>query len=132
MKKVLIIFVLMSQFAIGQVGIGTTDPKGALDITSSNLGLVLPRVTQLEDVTNNNAGLAEDGTIVYDVSRNKTCFRIANTWVCIADDASLAITTTTPSPITINDPNEQVIQNNKVNTQNRSTNNATNLNEIEQ
>ena len=70
---------------------------GALDIVSNNLGLVLPRVTQIEDVTNNNSGLAEDGTIVYDISRNQTCFRISNTWICIANDASIAVTTPVPS-----------------------------------
>jgi hypothetical protein len=98
MKKAFLIILFFSQIAIAQVGIGTTDPKGALDVSSSNLGLVLPRVTQLEDVTNNNAGLAEDGTIVYDVSRAKTCFRIANNWICIANDASIAITTPVPGP----------------------------------
>ncbi len=96
MQKITFILVFCSTFCFGQVGINTTDPKGALDITSSNLGLVLPRVTQLEDVTNNNSGLAEDGTIVYDVSRSKTCFRISSTWICIANDASLAITSTGP------------------------------------
>ncbi len=123
-NMILFIVLLITSVCKAQVGINTTTPLGALDITSDNLGLVLPRITQLEDVTNNNSGLAEDGTIVYDVSRNKTCFRIASTWICIANDASLAITTVIPSPITNNDPNER--------TQNSSTNNATYLNEIEQ
>ena len=116
MKKVLLLIGLLSQIAIAQVGIGTTDPKGALDITSSDLGLVLPRVTRIEDVTNNNSGLAENGTIVYDISRNKTCFRISTTWICIANDASIAITVPVPGPpplpATSNDatimPDEQI------------------------
>lgn len=97
MKKIiLLLFVSVTSFA--QVGIGTTNPQGALDISSSTLGLVLPRVTQLESVTNNNAGLAEDGTVVYDVSRNKTCFRISSTWICLANNATLAIETVSPTP----------------------------------
>ncbi|MCB0466271.1 MAG: hypothetical protein KDC78_11470 [Aequorivita sp.] len=97
--KILFFFPLLFFSTLGytQVGINTTTPQGALDIVSDDLGLVLPRVTRIEDVTNNNSGLAEDGTIVYDVSRNQTCFRISNTWICIANDASIAITTPAPS-----------------------------------
>jgi hypothetical protein len=99
MNKTISIFLLISQLSFAQVGIGTTNPKGALDVSSSTLGLVLPRIDNLETVTNNNSGLAEDGTIVYDVSRNKTCFRIASTWICIASDASIAVTVPTPTPV---------------------------------
>jgi hypothetical protein len=95
----LLITVLFSSTIFGQVGIGTTNPKGALDIESATLGLVLPRVTRIEDVTNNNTGLAEDGTIVYDVSRNTTCFRISGAWICIANDASISITVPVPAPL---------------------------------
>ncbi|PKA82560.1 hypothetical protein ATE92_0691 [Ulvibacter sp. MAR_2010_11] len=93
MKKLVFLVLFFSASSYGQVGINTTTPKGALDIVSNNLGLVLPRVTQIEDVTNNNSGLAENGTIVYDESRNQTCFRISSTWICIANDASIAVTT---------------------------------------
>lgn len=89
---------LATTFGFSQVGINTTNPKGALDVTSDDLGLVLPRVTRIEDVTNNNSALAENGTIVYDVSRNKTCFRISNIWICMANDASIAVTTPVPGP----------------------------------
>jgi len=98
MKKLLFFLFLIPTLGLTQVGIGTNNPKGALDISSSTLGLVLPRVTSIEDVTNNNSGLAEDGTIVYDVSRNKICFRISSIWICIANDASIAITTPVPGP----------------------------------
>ncbi|HPF11135.1 MAG TPA: hypothetical protein PKW08_06390 [Flavobacteriaceae bacterium] len=94
MKHVVYFLLFLSSIVYGQVGINTSSPQGALDITSDNLGLVLPRVTSLEDVTNNQAGLAEDGTIVYDVSRAKTCFRVANVWICIANDGTVAVTTT--------------------------------------
>jgi len=98
MKKLFLLLFLLPTLAHSQVGIGTTDPKGALDVSSTTLGLVLPRVTRIEDVTNNNSGLAEDGTIVYDVSRNQTCFRISSTWICIANNASIAVTTPVPGP----------------------------------
>ncbi|MDT0556320.1 FG-GAP repeat protein [Patiriisocius hiemis] len=87
MKKALLLFVLLSQMVVAQVGINTTDPKGVLDITSvNNLGLVLPRVSSLEQVTDNNGNNAPNGSVVYDLSREKTCFRINESWVCMGID----------------------------------------------
>lgn len=45
-----IVLVSVSNLAIGQVGIGTTSPNSsaALDITSTNSGLLIPRVTEIE------------------------------------------------------------------------------------
>ncbi len=37
--------------AFSQVGVGTTTPEGALDVVSSNSGLVLPRVATTAAVT---------------------------------------------------------------------------------
>ncbi|UPQ77720.1 tail fiber domain-containing protein [Flavobacterium azooxidireducens] len=44
--KNLIIFLMLLQISLSysQVGIGTTDPNGALDINSSNDGLLIPRI----------------------------------------------------------------------------------------
>ncbi|NND63290.1 MAG: hypothetical protein HKN48_08860 [Flavobacteriaceae bacterium] len=55
-----------------QVGIGTTDPEGILDIQSSNAGIVIPRVELLStidllSVTNLKGGSPVKGTIVYDL-----------------------------------------------------------------
>ncbi len=45
MKKILLALTLTSTlFAFSQVGIGTTAPKGALDVTSTTDGLLMPRV----------------------------------------------------------------------------------------
>jgi hypothetical protein len=41
----LIIFGIFTKILIAQVGIGTTNPKGALDISSINSGLLIPRVS---------------------------------------------------------------------------------------
>jgi hypothetical protein len=86
-------FILMALFVFGvsisQVGIGTTDPKGALDITTSNnLGVVLPRVSSIEAVTDGSSNPPVDGTMVYDTSRNSTCFYSQGKWDCIKRDAS--------------------------------------------
>lgn len=46
MKKILLLlFVFYSTFIVAQVGIGTTTPNGALDIVSTNNGLLIPRVS---------------------------------------------------------------------------------------
>ena len=51
-----------------QVGIGTTDPQGALDVVSTDIGLIVPRVATTGSVT-----AAVNGMIVYDISAK--CFK---------------------------------------------------------
>ncbi|PKA82561.1 FG-GAP repeat protein [Ulvibacter sp. MAR_2010_11] len=84
--------VLLIPFCLfGQIGIGTLAPKGVLDISSSDTGLVIPRVTKIEDVTDGNGNEPIDGTAVYDISRNKTCFKIDGEWVCIDDLGNITV-----------------------------------------
>lgn len=46
MKKILLLFIISLTFnSYAQVGIGTTSPKGALEITSTNDGLLIPRIS---------------------------------------------------------------------------------------
>ena len=52
-----------------QVGIGTENPKGALDVDSDDAGIVVPRVANTAAVTN-----PVNGMIIYDLSSN--CFRL--------------------------------------------------------
>jgi uncharacterized protein (TIGR02145 family) len=76
MKKINILFalaLLLNTISFAQVGIGTTDPKGALDVVSTNSGLVLPRVANTSVVVNPNGGAIENGTMVFDVSEK--CFK---------------------------------------------------------
>jgi len=104
MKKLFFLLLLIPTLGFTQVGIGTNNPKGALDITSTSLSLVLPRVTSIETVTNGSSGTAIDATIVYDVSRNKTCFKIAAKWICLGDNGSgspVLTDETPPQPLTI-------------------------------
>lgn len=73
MKYPFIVFLLFSFFAkIGysQVGVGTVSPYAALDITSNNSGLLIPRVdlSSISDVTtviNPNGPTLVEGTMVY-------------------------------------------------------------------
>jgi len=86
-----------------QVGIGTTNPQGALDVTSTNTAFIAPRVTNIEDVTNGAGGDAPNGAIVYDESRNKTCYKIDNKWVCIGIDENGNVTSSVDIPLETQD-----------------------------
>lgn len=88
-NSAVVAFFLLTFVSYAQVGIGTTDPKGSLDVTSiNNTGLVLPRVTSIEDVTDGNGNAPVNGTMVYDLSRNTTCFYQNNSWICISEDGN--------------------------------------------
>ncbi|MFK7748069.1 MAG: hypothetical protein AB8B65_06750 [Kordia sp.] len=85
----LLSLVFFSLLIKAQVGINTTDPKGTLDVTSvNNTGLVIPRVANVESVTDGNGNPPVDGTTVFDLSRNSTCFYQNSRWVCIEEDSS--------------------------------------------
>ena len=70
MKKVLlsVVFVAASFTSFAQVGIGTLTPEGALDVVSTNSGLIVPRVATVGDVTT-----PIDGMTVYDI--DEKCFK---------------------------------------------------------
>ena len=59
-----LLFFAASLMSFAQVGIGTTTPQGALDVTSTNSGLILPRVANTAAVTS-----PVDGMLIYDISR---------------------------------------------------------------
>lgn len=101
-KNILYIyFILTSQFAYTQVGIGTSTPQGALEVNSGpgqNNGLVLPNVTKVEDVKNtyNINTIVATGTIVYDISRDAICSRHKYNWKCNLLDGQTEIIVSTP------------------------------------
>ncbi|NND62104.1 MAG: hypothetical protein HKN48_02800 [Flavobacteriaceae bacterium] len=66
-------FLITTLSSFGQIGIGTTTPQGALDMGSSSLGLVYPRVALTSAVSqspviNPNGGALEIGTTVYNTA----------------------------------------------------------------
>ncbi len=82
LKLLSLVFLCMCAFAKAQVGIGTTTPQGALDIVSPDTGLVVPRVSSVENVTSPDGNPPVNGTIVYDLSTEKLCIRIEGFWLC--------------------------------------------------
>jgi hypothetical protein len=73
MKTIYIILISVISFpAWSQVGIGTSAPKGALDVTSSTMGIVYPQVALTdrvtETITNPNGGSLVVGTTVYNTT----------------------------------------------------------------
>lgn len=73
MKKILILLLLIPFLSIAQIGINTTLPKAALDVESTNNGILIPRVqlTSALDITTvvNPAALPlETSTLVYNIA----------------------------------------------------------------
>lgn len=98
MKNLFILIMLVSSSLIlGQVGIGTSNPRGALDInnpTTNNLGLVLPTNESTANIVNPQGGDIAEGTIIYD-SQLK-CVKVfnGNQWSnCLCDTCTPTITT---------------------------------------
>jgi uncharacterized protein (TIGR02145 family) len=82
--------VLLTASTYAQVGIGTTSPAGALDISSTTSGLVMPRVANTSVVVNPNGGAIENGTMVYDLSANCVVVFVNGAWTgCIQSAAKL-------------------------------------------
>lgn len=73
----------------GQVGIGTPNPRGALDINmpvTNTSGLVLPTNSSPDSIVNPQGGDIAEGTIIYD--SEKMCVRVytGNSWSdCLSD-----------------------------------------------
>lgn len=73
MKTKIILFLLFTNYFFSQVGVGTTNPQGALDINNSTQGLLPPRVgltaTNLASpVINPAGGVLPAGTIVFNTN----------------------------------------------------------------
>ncbi len=78
MKPILqVLFTLMVSFCNAQIGIGTATPNknAALDITSPNKGLLLPRVTDTGVVTDPSAGL-----LIYNLATKSPNFHNGTNW----------------------------------------------------
>ncbi|UPQ79466.1 hypothetical protein M0M57_01190 [Flavobacterium azooxidireducens] len=121
MKKILTLLLLLPFLAVAQVGVNTTTPKAALDVESTNNGVLIPRVqlTSILDnttITNPNLGPLETSTLVYNIAAAGTApnnvvagfYYWNNTtsrWIAIAASAGWELdgnaTITTPAnPVT--------------------------------
>ncbi len=96
----LLLLLMCASILTAQVGIGTQNPQGALDVVSENTGIVIPRVANVESVTNGQGGNPVNGTMVFDLSRNANCFYQNNRWVCITEDSN-GVPQITPIGITV-------------------------------
>ena len=90
MKKILsalIIGVMFTLYASAQVGIGTTSPASSamLDVTSSDKGLLIPRLNS--DQRNSMGGLL-DGLMVYDVDWDDIFLVRKGTWIQVLSSGS--------------------------------------------
>ena len=76
-KNTLVLFAFLSfYYSYSQVGIGTTAPRGAVDIASTTQGLVFPNVALVNTITetavNPQGGSIPTGTVVYNTATSGT------------------------------------------------------------
>ena len=76
-KNLLIVLIFMAMYAQAQVGIGTQNPNSnaVLDITSSNKGILLPRVSDTSKVNNPSEGL-----LIYNLNTKTPTFHNGTSW----------------------------------------------------
>ncbi len=86
--SVIVVMALWSMAAVAQdnVGIGTTTPheNALLDVSSTNKGILVPRLNTLQRLGVNPVAGA-DGLLVYDTDIDQFCYWDENdaTWVCL-------------------------------------------------
>ncbi|MBB3123358.1 hypothetical protein FHS04_000855 [Mesoflavibacter sabulilitoris] len=87
-----------------QVGVGTTDPKAGLDITSDK-GMLLPRIADHTSLTPVDGTLDanEAGLQVYDTTTNKVMLWDGTAWVASATGTAKFVDGTTPADAVFTD-----------------------------
>lgn len=102
---VVLILVVLPAHSLAQLGIGTNnpDPNAALDISSSQKGLLLPRLTTAQQTTlAGTLGSAQTGMMVTDAVSGKTIFWNGTGW---KDYSTLAVPITAGAPLSISSTN---------------------------
>jgi type VI protein secretion system component Hcp len=84
--SVLLIILALTTFSFAQVGIGTTTPSAnaALDVNSTNKGLMLPRLSDTASVSNPSAGL-----MIYDLHAKTPAFHDGSKWSAVASQLQM-------------------------------------------
>lgn len=80
-----ILFFTVSLTSFSQVGIGTTDPKAALDVVSSDTGFIMPRVA---DHTTLSVGADQTGMQVYNTTTKSIWYYDGTDWESISGATS--------------------------------------------
>ncbi len=76
--KIILLLCIVSQMNIkAQIGIGTSDPKAALDVTSATQGILIPRLTATQAEAISNPAIGE---LVYSTTNNGTVIKSQGFW----------------------------------------------------
>jgi len=71
---------IFNSMLFAQVGVGTTTPKAALDVTSTNQGFLMPRIaltaTNVPTLINPNGGALEVGTMVFNTANTSGTYGV--------------------------------------------------------
>lgn len=92
-RKILFLpLLLLVQTTFAQVGMGTANPRGALDIntpTTNKHGLVLPTNTNPDEISNPQGGNVAIGTLMFDSTEDCVKVYTSNDWSgCLLDGNS--------------------------------------------
>jgi hypothetical protein len=93
MKKLaqIILTFAISFTSHAQVGIGTTDPQGALDVHSNatnTLAMIVPRVPDHSLVTSSDGTAPINGSMVYDTTLGQLMFYIEDCWITLGKNTA--------------------------------------------
>jgi hypothetical protein len=72
-----LLFIVLCSFSYSQVGVGTADPKAALDVTSTNSGFIMPRIA---DHTTLTVTVDQQGMQVFDLATNSIWIWNGTVW----------------------------------------------------
>lgn len=96
--SVLVAFLCATTITYAQVGIGTNSPSAnsVLDLSSTDKGLLLPRLNDTTNVSSPSAGL-----MIYNSNAGKPAFHDGSRWNTLADDNPAATATSDSITYTI-------------------------------
>ncbi len=87
-----------------QVGIGTSNPKAAMDVASTNQGFLMPRIalsaTNVPTLVNPNGGSLEVGTMVFNTANTAGTYGVTVTDQ-VGCQISTSITLTQPAALAL-------------------------------